>query len=119
MNKVLNILIIFILVGCGIFHPAKPKELDKLSNDDLCRALGTYNDDGSFVLKIYDELKIRKNVLNTQRCHALEKTHTAKTQFIGIEHEPRIRREPWTFEEMNRENSMLRDVQRILNEERD
>ena len=49
--------------------PAQP--LEKLSNDELCQSLGTYNSNGQIILKIYDEMN-RRGAINTGRCFALE-----------------------------------------------
>lgn len=70
-------IIIFVLVtgltGCQLSPSLTADKLSKLSNEDLCRALGTYNNNGGLVLKIYDELKVRPEKIDIERCYILEK----------------------------------------------
>lgn len=70
------IIVVFIsgLSGCQIYPSITENDLGELSNDDLCRALGTYNDDGRLVLKIYDEFKKRPEKPDPERCRKLEYT---------------------------------------------
>ena len=77
---------LFGITGCQVSTtPPLSETLSTLSNEDLCRALGTYNHNGALVLKIYDELKKRPGKIDTERCYILEKK----------DREPNAR--PWTI----------------------
>lgn len=73
MKKIIITLIISGLTGCKTL-PQKPEltALSQLSTDELCQSLGTFNDDGKFILKIHDELSKRTEEMNTERCFSLE-----------------------------------------------
>ncbi len=49
--------------------------LSERSNDELCQLLGTYNDIGSYVLMIHNEIEKRGKIINHERCFSLEMTH--------------------------------------------
>jgi len=75
MKVIINGLIIFCLTGCIQRSLVKPVQIHELSSDELCLALGTYNNDSKRVLEIYDEINKRTkevNEVNNERCHALE-----------------------------------------------
>lgn len=72
MKFIISSLLILGLTGCNRYYPPKYEKLYTLSNDELCLALGTYNDESKVVLKIHDELIKRKVKVNYERCHALE-----------------------------------------------
>lgn len=48
------------------------EKIRKMSNNNLCRALGTYNNDGAVILKIHAELGSRAAEINNEKCHAME-----------------------------------------------
>lgn len=74
MKNIIIITLIAGLTGCQSSPPPlTANKLSELSNEDLCRALGTYNNDGELVLKIYDELKKRPGKISSERCYTLEK----------------------------------------------
>lgn len=73
MKHIITIALITGLTGCQIYSPLTADKLSDLSSEDLCRALGTYNNNGGLVLKIYDELNKRPEKINTERCYALER----------------------------------------------
>lgn len=66
------VLITSILAGCSASSKLSQDDLNTLSNDEICRSLGRFNDEGGFVLKIYDELKKRAETVDSERCLALE-----------------------------------------------
>lgn len=72
MKFIISGLLAFGLTGCNLHNSPKQEQLYTLSNDELCLALGTYNDESKVVLKIHDELIKRKVKVNYERCHALE-----------------------------------------------
>lgn len=72
MKNLIMVLFITGLSGCQIYPSITENDLSELSNENLCRALGTYNDDGRLVLKIYDELKKRPEKIDPERCRILE-----------------------------------------------
>ena len=73
MKKIIIALIILALTGCKT-HPRKSETrgLPQLSTDELCQSLGVFNDNGKFILKVYDELNKRTGEIDTERCFALE-----------------------------------------------
>lgn len=74
MKSCATILLALILTGCQSGLPVlSEKKISALSNEDLCVALGSYNSDGSLVLKIYDELNRRPQKIDSERCYVLEK----------------------------------------------
>lgn len=73
MKRTIIVTFIAGLTGCQGSPSLTANKLSELSNEDLCRALGTYNNDGASVLKIYDELKKRPDKIDPERCYTLEK----------------------------------------------
>lgn len=57
MKRIIIVTLIAGINGCQDSPSLTTKNFNELSNEDLCRALGTYNYDGESVLKIYDEFK--------------------------------------------------------------
>jgi len=78
MKRIMIVTIIAGLTGCQGSPSLTADELCELSNEDLCRALGTYNHKGGLVLKIYNELEKRPEKIDSERCYALE--HSDKKQ---------------------------------------
>lgn len=77
MNRIIMAIFISGLTGCQGTPSTSltANKLSTLSNEDLCRALGTYNNDGELILKIYDTLKKRPEKISPERCYILEKTN--------------------------------------------
>lgn len=74
MKKYTVILLTLTLTGCQSDLPTlSESQISALSNEALCRSLGTYNHDGCLVLKIYDELNRRPQKIDPERCYVLEK----------------------------------------------
>jgi len=75
MMNIIIVSLTFLLIGCQT-SPSPPiltsANLGGFSNEDLCRAFGTYNHDGELVLNIYEELKSRSEKISPERCFALE-----------------------------------------------
>lgn len=99
MKYIIMISIIFCVAGCQAPPPSAEK-LDSLSNEDLCRALGTYNNNATLVLTIHDELKKRPEKINAERCFALER----------IEHESK----PEAFETVSELERNKADIKRVM-----
>jgi len=79
MKNYTVILLIIILSGCqSDISMFSEENLSTLSNEELCRALGTYNNDGCLVLKIYNELNRRPQKIDTERCYVIEKISYAQ-----------------------------------------
>ncbi|MBS0848689.1 hypothetical protein [Citrobacter sp. JGM124] len=72
MKFIISGLIASGLTGCSLFLPPEDIQLHRLSNDELCHALGTYNDDGKMVLAIHNELDKKIETIDSERCHAIE-----------------------------------------------
>ena len=65
----------FILLnGCVAPNQIDKSSISRLSNDDLCRALGEFNRDGVSVLAIHHEIEKRAPGVDAERCLALEKS---------------------------------------------
>lgn len=73
MNRIIMLALIAGLTGCQGAPSLTANKLSGLSNEDLCRALSTYNNDGESVLKIYDELKKRPEQIDPEKCYILER----------------------------------------------
>lgn len=75
MIHIIIVTLSFLLIGCQI-RPSPPiltsANLSGFSNEDLCRAFGTYSHDGKLVLNIYEELKTRSEKIDPEKCFALE-----------------------------------------------
>lgn len=78
MKRIIIVTLIAGINGCQDSPSLTTKNFNELSNEDLCRALGTYNYDGESVLKIYDEFKKRPDEVDPERCYALEKIEMEK-----------------------------------------
>jgi len=81
MRYIISILIISWLTGCSLLPATPDQPLEKLSNDELCQSLGTYNENGSLILKIHSEINKRGATINTERCFALETAAKEKSNF--------------------------------------
>ncbi len=57
--------------GC-MFNQIPTDNLASLSDNKLCSALGENSDNGNTTLRILDEIKSRENVIDMDKCHAIE-----------------------------------------------
>lgn len=74
------------LTGCQGSPSLTADKLSELSNEDLCRALGTYNHNGGLVLSIYDELQKRPGKIDAERCLDLEKSNKIAKVTYSVGH---------------------------------
>ena len=82
--KLLLPLGIIAMTGCAFPSSIDEQKLSTWTNDELCRGLGRYNDEGSTVLKIYAELRRRGPIIDNQRCYTLEKAALHGSSDISI-----------------------------------
>lgn len=78
-------LIIVMAAGCSTPKIWDEQQLSLLSNDELCRSLGKYNDSGTAVLKIHAEIMRRESSINNERCYALENSAHSMSSGISVE----------------------------------
>ncbi|WP_164120189.1 hypothetical protein [Serratia marcescens] len=72
MGKAPLLMLIVALSACSLLK-TNLNNISELSNDELCRATGEYQDNGSVVLKLHDEI-MRREDMNFERCYAIEKS---------------------------------------------
>lgn len=72
MNYIASVLLCLALTSCSVPPPSDDIKFNSMSDDELCSALGTYNEQGKKVLEIYNELEKRTEKIDNERCHALE-----------------------------------------------
>lgn len=72
------------VTSCVTPPPINEKKLLTWTNDELCRGLGTYKDDGPSILKIYSELNHRGSRIDNERCYALENAVRSEASEFSI-----------------------------------
>lgn len=82
--KLLLPLGIIAVTGCANPTSITEEKLSTWTNDELCRGLGTYKDDGSLVLKIHAELENRGSRISHERCYALENAVRSEASDFSI-----------------------------------
>ncbi|AIU88374.1 hypothetical protein ABRP70_19000 [Pectobacterium odoriferum] len=80
-GPLLALVIVVLLSGCGISKPSS-QQIATFKNDELCKALGTYNYDGQTILRLTAELKRRGSSINQEQCYALSRTNMNPRDYL-------------------------------------
>ncbi|MCW2484997.1 hypothetical protein J5069_03705 [Candidatus Symbiopectobacterium sp. NZEC127] len=97
-----------VLSGCAATSLSS-QQISAYNNDDLCKALGTYNSHGHTVLRITEEINKRGADINQERCYALSRIEMRRGGNT-------LKRDNLFFEnqELERQSRISRDIQRYL-----
>ncbi|MFT8210327.1 MAG: hypothetical protein ACMZI0_06615 [Symbiopectobacterium sp.] len=77
----LALVMALILSGCSSTNVSN-RQISAFKNDELCKALGTYNNDGPTVLRLTTELERRGMSINQERCYALSRMNMNRRDYI-------------------------------------
>lgn len=77
----LALVMALILSGCSATNVSN-RQISAFKNDELCKALGTYNNDGPTVLRLTTELERRGMSINQERCYALSRMNMNRRDYI-------------------------------------
>ncbi|MBG6246569.1 hypothetical protein CS369_20900 [Candidatus Symbiopectobacterium sp. 'North America'] len=96
-----------VLSGCAA------KQISAYNNDDLCKALGTYNSNGHTVLRITEEINKRGSGIDQERFYALSRIEIKRGGNI-LSTDNNFPDNKFGAHDLEQQQRLSRDIQRHL-----